>query len=377
MNTNTPPRVLCAPDKFRDALTARRAAEAMAAGAGQAGWDALVHPLADGGEGSLDAVVADGRGTVEPVDAIDPLGRPLRTRIGRLPDRTALVEAADVIGLAALPEPDRDPLRASSAGLAAPVLAAVAGGARRIVVFLGGTATVDAGAGLLTGLGAELLDGAGNPLAGGGADLPRVVRADLEPARRALRGVELVVAADVRSPLYGPDGAAFLYGPQKGADAAAAARLDEGLRRFAPFLGDAAQVRGAGAAGGLGAALSALGTRAPVSGAELILELTGFAARLADADLCLSGEGRIDRSTAEGKTPHAVLTAARRAGVPCALLGGTVTAEAGELYAHHAAAVVAVGRRPRPLREALAATADDLAAATRALCGLAGAFRRG
>ncbi|MEO3978532.1 glycerate kinase [Streptomyces sp. CAU 1734] len=372
---NRTPVVLCAPDKFRDALTAREAANALAAGAEQAGWEALTHPLADGGEGSLEAVITSGGGTTEAVDSVDPLGRPIRTRVGWLPGRTAVVEAAEVIGLAGLAPADRDPLRASSAGLAAPILAAVAGGARRVVVFLGGTATVDGGTGLLTALGARLSGESGTAIAGSGADLARIARADLEPARRALHGVELVVATDVRSPFHGPDGAAFVYGPQKGADPAAVERLDAGLRRFAPLLGNAAELRGAGAAGGLGAALTAIGKRPPVLGAEMVLDLTGFAARLAGVDLCLSGEGRIDRSTAAGKTPHAVLLAAERAGVPCALIGGTVTAEAEELYAHHAAGVFAAGRLPRPLAEALPATAGDLATTARAVCSLAAAFR--
>src|SRR4051812_33493215 len=215
------PHVICAPDKFRDALSARDAAAVMAAGAQQAGWTATPHPIADGGEGSREAVAASRGGEAREAPAIDPRGRPVSAPYLVLPDGTAVVAAADVIGLEQLAKAERDPMRCTSRGLAAPLLAAAADGVRRIVVFVGGVATVDGGLGLLAALGAAPVDDAGRAIAGTGADLAVVERVDLEAARRALGELDLVVASDVTSPLFGPTGAARIFGPQKGADAAA------------------------------------------------------------------------------------------------------------------------------------------------------------
>lgn len=365
------PHVICAPDKFRGALSAGSAAQAMAAGARAAAWTATQQPVADGGEGSLDAVRSSRGGTVHEVDASDALRRRIDAPYLLTDDATAVVVAADVIGLEPLTADERDPEQATTFGLAAVLDAAVAAGARRVVVFVGGVATVDGGLGMLVGLGAEARDVDGQPLSGTGQDLYRLDSLDLARARAALDGIELVVATDVVSPLYGPDGAAHIFGPQKGADAAAVERLDAGLRRLAPMLGPAGAQSGAGAAGGLGAALMALGgTR--VSGADTVLELVDFDRQLRDAALCITAEGSVDRSTFAGKAVFAVLGACVRADVPCVVLGGRVTDDADELYDHGAAAVLAIGRSPRGLPDALAATAADLTRATRAICTLAG-----
>ncbi|WP_416973704.1 glycerate kinase [Streptomyces sp. 4F14] len=249
-------RVVCAPDKMRGSLDAAEAAAALAAGVRAAGGTPVEHPLADGGEGSRHTVQAARGGTVVRVDTVDALGRPVKVPFGCLDDGTALVEAAEVIGWAGPPAAEHDVLRASSAGLAAALLEAVRRGARRIIVFLGGTATMDGGTGLLASLGAAVLDADGNTLAGSGADLARIASVDLAPARQRLAGVEPVVAADVVSPLFGPDGTAQVFGPQKGADSRTVELLDDGLRRLAPLLGVGAA--NGGAVGGLSAALLAL-----------------------------------------------------------------------------------------------------------------------
>jgi glycerate 2-kinase len=368
------PRVVCAPDKFRDGLSAALAARAMAGGAALAGWSGVEHPVADGGEGSAEAVLASRAGTRHAVATCDALGRPAMAGYARFADAGAIVVAADVIGLEQLPVSERDPLRASSRGLAAPIMAAVAAGARRVIVFVGGTANMDGGIGLLAALGAEVVDRDGVALNGSGADLAAVARLDLAPARRALGSVELILASDVDSALYGATGAAHVFGPQKGADASAVERLDAGLRRLAPMLGPAALLPGAGAAGGLGAALMALGATR-TSGARLVLELSGFAEQLAGAALCITGEGAVDPSSAAGKAVSAVLQASADAGVPCVVLGGSVATGAETLYEHGAAGIFAIGRRPRPLAEALAATAADLGSAVRAVCTLAARMR--
>lgn len=360
-------RVLCAPDKFRDALDAVQAAQALADGARDAGWQPVVHPMADGGEGSLPIVLAGG-GRPETVPARDGLGRPIDAPWGLLPDGVAVVEAAAVIGLELLTTAERDVMRATSGGLAAPIRAAIEAGAGTVVVFLGGTANMDGGTGLLRGLGARLTDVDGRPLEGSGADLLQLRTLDLGPARELLGDVRLVVATDVTSPLVGPDGAAQVFGPQKGATPQQVTALDGGLVRLAALLGEVGSGPGSGAAGGLGGALLALGATAR-AGADVVAELTGFANRLADVDLCLTGEGRIDRGTLAGKAPAAVLERCRRAGVPCVLVGGAVTDDADELYAAGAAGVFAIGRGPCSLTDAVARTAADLRRSARAICG--------
>lgn len=367
-------RVVCAPDKFRDAVTAEQAAQAMAAGVRDAGGEPVMHPMADGGEGSLLALAASSGTERHDVAGPDAHGRPGHTSFLLLADGTAAVEAADAVGLAAIEPADRDVLLASSAGLAAPMRAALESGARRIVVFLGGVATVDGGTGLLAALGARLADEAGNRLAGGGADLLRVGTVDLSPVRDLLAGTQLVAAHDVTSPLAGPGGAAELFGPQKGATPEQVGELDAALERLGELLGPTATGPGAGAAGGLGAALMALGATCR-PGAEVIAELTDLAGTLAGADLCLTGEGKVDRGTAAGKAPATVIDAGVRAGVPVVVLGGTVTDDADVLYDRGAAAVLAIGRGPRPLEQALPATAGDLRRAARAVCTLVASRR--
>jgi glycerate kinase len=363
-------RVLCAPDKFRGSISAPDAARAMAAGATAAGWECGQHPIADGGEGTAQAVLATRGGERFEVQSVDALNRPSLASWARLSDGNAIAVAADAIGLAALNPAERDPLAASSRGLAAPILAAAAAGARTVLVFIGGTANMDGGLGLLAALGAHVRDSGGARLSGRGEDLAAVASIDLGPARAALADVDLVLATDVTSPLFGPDGAAHVFGPQKGADQDTVELLDRGLRRLAPLLGAAAEQPGAGAAGGLGAALMALGAQRR-SGAETVLEISGFAAALADVDLCITAEGSVDRSTGAGKAVSAVLRACRDKGIPCVVLGGAVMPEAEQLYALGAAGLFAIGRRPQALPDALATTARDLQLTTRAVCELA------
>jgi glycerate kinase len=363
-------RVLCAPDKFRGSLTAAAAAAAMAAGARQAGCQALVHPLADGGEGTLEVLVQARAGRLIDVPCRDArLGR--RTgRIGLLPDGTGVVEAAEAIGLQHIAPDRRDPVAATSAGLGDLIRAALDAGALRLIVGLGGSATVDGGLGMLAALGARLADGDGRELTGSGGDTGRIVAISLDAVDPRLRAMPMRLALDVQSPLTGVEGAARVFGPQKGATDAQVGLLDAGLARVGALLGDAAHIPGAGAAGGLGAALAALGGE-PVRGADLVLAETGFAEALAGAGLCLTGEGSVDAQTASGKTVDRVVAACGAAGVACAVIGGAVTdAGAEALYAAGARAVIAASAGPATLEQALAEAGTRVQAAARALCRL-------
>ena len=356
----TRPRVVCAPDKLRGALDAFEAADALAGGVRRAGGVALTSPLADGGEGTLAVVCAAGAARRVEVQARDALRRPRRAAIGDCRDGTFLVEAAEAVGLALLAPRERDPRRTSSAGLADLLLGALAEGARHVLVALGGSATVDGGLGLLAALGARVPGETGEALLG-------ELQLELEPARALFEGVQLSVLHDVDVPLCGPDGAAVLFGPQKGLRPEDVESFDRALARLgAAFGGDVAQRPGAGAAGGLGAALYALGADAR-AGSEAVIELVGLRQSLAGAALCLTAEGSVDRQSALGKTVAGVLAACRGQGVPCVVLGGRVSEDAiAPLRALGALDVRAIGPAQRPLSVALAAAREELAAAAEA-----------
>lgn len=379
------PTVLCAPDKLRGALDAAGAAAALADGVRDAGGWPVELPVADGGEGTLDAFLAGGRATAVTVRARDARGRWIDARIGVLGDdgsagfpesapsgssssttstgtggpvgATVLVEAAEAIALAAIPEDERDVGRASSAGVGDLILAALDHGATRILVAVGGSASVDGGAGMLRALGVDApADGAGLLADPDGADpaLP-----GLDPR---LAGVALELLHDVDAPLCGPGGAARRFGPQKGATPEEAEAYDGALARWAAALQVDPDVPGSGAAGGLGLALMAIGAVAR-PGAEAVLDLVGFAPLAAHADLVITAEGSVDASTLQGKTVDAVVRGAVAAGTPVAVLGGRVEADAAaSLQERGAREVRALGPTDRPLHEALSAAAGELRA---------------
>jgi glycerate kinase len=315
------PRVLVAPDKFKGSLTAPEVAAAVARGltAGRPDVEVNCLPVADGGDGTLAAALAAGYEAV-PVPATGPTGEPVQTAYARLGD-VAVVEMADVSGLGRLPGGRFAPRTATSRGTGEVVAAALAAGARRVVLGIGGSATTDGGAGLLQALGAQLLDADGAPVGPGGAGLERLARVDVSGVTAALRGAEVVVACDVDNPLTGPSGAAAVYGPQKGADRDDVVHLDGCLARLADAVAEATgrdlrDEPGAGAAGGVGfAALAVLGAQLR-PGIDLLLDLLGFDRLVADADLVVVGEGSLDEQSLRGKAPVGVARRARAAGVP-------------------------------------------------------------
>lgn len=324
-------RVLICPDKFAGTLPAGQVAAAVAEG-----WRAVapadeidVRPLSDGGPGFLDVLGAALDGRLLPVRATDPLGRPTDAQVFLVGD-TGYLESAQVCGLHLLAGPERDPKATTSYGLGVLLAVAVESGARQVVIGLGGSATNDAGAGMLAALGAAPLDRAGYALPYGGAALAAV--AGLGGAPR-LRQAALVAATDVDNPLTGPEGASAVFGPQKGASAADVALLDAALARFATVLErdlpgcppGLARLPGAGAAGGLGAAVLALGGRCE-SGIDLVRRLSGLDAALDRADLVITGEGSFDAQSLRGKVVSGVAGAAAARGRPCLVVAGQVSA---------------------------------------------------
>jgi glycerate 2-kinase len=332
-------KIVIAPDKFKGSLAAAEVAAAIAAGlrAELPAAELITIPVADGGEGTLDAAVAAGFERV-PVTVDGPTGEPVAASYARRGE-VAVVELASACGLMRLPGGRPAPLTASSFGAGQALAAALEAGPRRqpqkpadrrIIFGVGGSASTDGGAGLLQALGARVLDARGEPLARGGGALRDVAALDLAGLHPGLREGSVILATDVANPLTGPDGAAEVYGPQKGATPAQIGELAGGLRRWAAVVAaatgtDRSQAPGAGAAGGVGfAALAVLGAEAR-PGIGLVLELTGFGAALEGADLVITGEGSLDVQTLAGKAPMGVAQAAARSGVPVVAVAGRCT----------------------------------------------------
>ncbi len=360
-------RVVIAPDSFGGTLGATAAAEAIAAG-----WrrtaphdDLALLPVADGGTGFVEVLHTALGGTLRERAVTGPFGDPVAAAWLQVGD-TAYVESAAACGLHLVPRQRRTPDtagRVTTRGVGELVVAARDGGAREIVVGLGGSATTDGGAGLLAALGAVPVDDHGAPLPPGGAALARCARLDGVPD---LGGVRVVAAADVDNPLLGAHGAAAVFGPQKGADAATVTALDAALRTFADVLAaatgtDVRDEPGAGAAGGLGAALLALGARR-VSGADLVRELTGLDAALDGAGLAVTGEGSFDWQSLRGRLVTAVARSAAARGVPCLVLAGQVSVGRREAAAAGVDAAYAVADGAGGVDRSLADPAGTLAA---------------
>ena len=329
-------RVLVAPDKFGGTLTAAQAADAIARGWLRADPSAEVRmvPVADGGEGTLEALVSALRGERRSHVVTGPLGDPVEAEIGLMDSPgglVAIVEMASASGLRLVPPGRRDPLRTTTRGTGELILAAARERPARIVVCLGGSATNDGGAGMAQALGVRLLDGAGSELGSGGLALRELATIDRTALAREMIGIEVLAATDVDSPLTGPVGASAVFGPQKGASEDDVRVLDEALRHFATVIHeqvgvDVADMPGAGAAGGLGAALLAfLGARIR-PGFEVVAEALDLARHARAADVVVTGEGRFDEQTARGKASAGVLRLARDAGCRTVVIAGQIAA---------------------------------------------------
>ncbi len=321
-------RVLAAPNAYKHALSAARAAAAMRRGILKSLPSARVDllPLSDGGPGFLECLRAARGGRIFESEVLGPLTRPARARWLLTRDGVAVVESAQAVGLELVPRGQEDAPAAHSYGLGQLLRSAREKGCREALLGLGGSACSDGGTGMARALGWRFLDRRGLPLALGGGDLDRLHRA-LPPRRPALEGMRLTALVDVDNPLHGPRGAAMVFSPQKGAGPAEALRLEKGLRRLARLCGPGPASRpGAGAAGGLGFGVLAFlgGSLAP--GAQTLLERTGFGKKLEACGLVLSGEGSLDRQSLSGKLPIQVALRAKRAGKPCVLLVGRADA---------------------------------------------------
>lgn len=348
------PRILVAPDKFKGSLPAVDVCASLETGLLRGGSPSRVTtlPLADGGDGTLDAVLRSGY-QAHTVQAVDALGEPRTCRIA-VRGASAVVELAEVCGLETVNDRPLEPLRATTRGLGLAILAALDLGCTDVVVAVGGSASTDGGAGMLSALGASLLDAAGRPLQPIPLDLGEVVRLDLSTLDPRLDDARLRFAVDVDAPLTGPRGAAAVFGPQKGASPADVAELDAALSRWSALRPELdPDTPGAGAAGGVGYGALMLGAEL-VSGADRFLAMGGLDLALDDVDLVITGEGRLDRQTLMGKGPGVVAQRAREAGIPVVAVVGERSSDLDdeELAASGIGRVYAlVNRRPDAARD--------------------------
>jgi len=355
-------RIVVAPDSFKGSLTAVEAAEALARGVRAAVPEAEVVqvPMADGGEGTVATLVAGTGGRLVTRTVTGPLGRPVEAQFGLLGDgETAVIEMAAASGLLLVPPAERNPLVTSTFGTGELIRAALDLGSRRLLLGIGGSATNDGGVGMLQALGGRVLTGDGRDVGPGGGALAEAERIDLSGLDPRLQSVDLLVACDVDNPLCGSRGASAVYGPQKGATPEMVARLDDNLRHLANLvqrdLGrDAAEMPGAGAAGGLGFGMLAyLGARlAP--GVQVVMDTVRLDEKLQGATLVITGEGRTDGQTLAGKVPMGVAGRAARLGIPAVVVSGAVAPGAEALHAYNVAALVSIVPGPLSLDEAMA-----------------------
>lgn len=349
-------RIIVAPDSFKGSLTAAQVAEACRLGILDEfpAAEVVCLPLADGGEGTVDALSASEGLMKVKCMVSDPLMRPVEAWYAlSSDDKSAVMEMAAASGLTLLSESERDPLQTSTYGTGEMILDALRRGCRRFFIGIGGSATNDGGMGMLRALGYRFADASGNELDGVGADLARVAHIDVSAADPRLGEASFTIACDVDNPLFGPNGAAYVFAPQKGADEETVMQLDIGLRDFASVIMrdmrvDVSSIPGAGAAGGLGAAFCAFLGADLRKGIEMVLEAVGFDRAIAGASLIFTGEGSVDAQSLMGKVVSGVSSHAREAGVPVVVLGGKVADRVALAKAGLTALPVVSGPMPLP-----------------------------
>jgi glycerate kinase len=370
-------KVVIAPDSFKESLSALQVAEAIGAGFREIFPDAEIVklPVADGGEGTVQAMIDATGGRRVELEVTGPLGRPAGAFYGLAPAPDggaplAVIEMAAASGLEMVPPGRRNPMTATSRGTGELILHALDAGVRRFVLGVGGSATNDGGAGMLQALGVRLLDDAGKDLGPGGAELARLSRIDVSGLDPRVGESTFDIACDVNNPLVGPNGASAIFGPQKGATPEMVAQLDACLAHYGQLIArdlgkDVAGMPGAGAGGGIAAAMVVfLGGRLR-PGIEIIAEAVGLENAVRDADLVITGEGRIDGQSVSGKTPVGVARVAKRHGKPVIGIGGGLARDAAAVHAHGIDAVFAAVCRPCTVEEALAQAHDNLRSAAR------------
>ncbi len=368
-------KILIAPDSYKGSLSSSESAHYIAQGVLRVFPEAeiVAVPVADGGEGTLEALLTASGGTRETRTVTGPLGRPVEAAFAVLPKGICVVEMAAASGLTLIAPEERDPLRATTRGTGELISAALDLGCRDFLLAIGGSATNDGGAGMAQALGASLLDEGGQELPPGGAALARLERIHMDSFDRRVKESRFLIASDVDNPLCGPRGASAVYGPQKGATAEMVDQLDRALGHYAEVLRrdlgkEVADLPGAGAAGGLGAGLMAFCGAQVRSGIDTLLDALGFDDLMEAVDLVITGEGSIDGQTAFGKVPVGVAKRVRRLSpAPVVALAGSIGPGAEAVYSCGIDAIAAAVAAPMNLEEALARAPELLPAAAERL----------
>ena len=359
-------KILVSPDSFKGSLTALDAAQAMQKGILSAkedfgiteSIDIIIIPMADGGEGTVDAIVSANHGRIIKTRVLDPLGREIGSFFGVLPDNTAVIEMAAASGLNLIKSDERNPMKTTTYGTGQLIKAALDIGCKNIIIGIGGSATNDGGAGMAQALGAKFLDKNGDDLKLGGGYLNELDKIDISGLDSRIKDVNFVIASDVRNPLCGPEGASAVYGPQKGASYEMVKILDENLEHLAQVIKkdlgrDVKDLLGAGAAGGLGAALLAFLDAKSRQGIEIVMELSNFREKVKDVDLILTGEGATDYQTKFGKVPFGVAQVAKKYNKPVICVSGSLLTGYEELYNCGISAMFSIINKPMDLKEAM------------------------
>ncbi len=323
-------KIIVLMDSFKGSLSSQEAGEAVKAGIEASGTDAdvSVFPFADGGEGTLDSFLAADKGSRRiTVSVSDPLGRPVQASYGVLSDNTAVIEIAQAAGLYLLSEDERNPMHTTTKGVGQLLRQAINSGSRKFIVALGGSATNDCGIGMLKELGLIISDNEGNPVEDGAAGLSKAASIDGKNLLPEIEECEMIIAGDVENPLCGPNGASHVFAPQKGADPEEVNEMDGWMKRFSDMVKERypdadADAKGAGAAGGLGFAFQTFFNSQMQPGAKVLIERTDIERRIAESDLVITGEGRIDAQTAMGKAPARIAQLAKRYGKPVIAIAG-------------------------------------------------------
>lgn len=366
-------KIVIAPDSYKESLSALEVATQIELGFKEVFPDAqyVKVPMADGGEGTVQAMIEATHGRRVEVEVTAPLGERIPSFYALTGDgHTAMIEMAAASGLALVPADQRDPLITTSYGTGELIAAALDAGARHLIVGIGGSATNDGGAGMLQALGVKLLDVQGQPIGRGGAPLVQLARIDASGLDARLAACTIEVACDVDNPLTGERGASAIFGPQKGATPAMVQTLDANLQHFAQLIErdagiEVEHIAGAGAAGGMGAAMLAFLKGQLRPGCEIIAKAVGLEAAVQDADLVITGEGRIDQQTIFGKTPFGVATVARKHGKPVIGIAGSLGTNAHVVHDHGIDAIFSVLSRTCNIEDAMAEAAFNVRSAAR------------
>lgn len=366
-------KIVIAPDSWKESLSALEVATQIEAGFREIFPDAsyVKLPVADGGEGTVEAMVAATGGHLVDVRVTGPLGKPIDAFYGLSGEgNCAFIEMAAASGLEQVPLAQRNPLLTTSWGTGELLRHALDGGVRHIIIGIGGSATNDGGTGMVQALGAKLLDAQGMALREGGGELGKLARIDVSELDKRLKDCRIEVACDVTNPLTGEDGASAVFGPQKGATPEMVKQLDDALEHYADIIArdldiDVRNLPGGGAAGGMGAALFAFCGAELRQGIDIVTEALALDTLVRDADLVITGEGRIDSQSIHGKVPVGVARVAKRYGKPVIGIGGSLAADVGVVHKHGVDAVFSVLYSICTLEEALNNAGDNLRIAAR------------